>query len=194
MMISTYKEKARQLLDSGSFDAILGKQRGLFWRTHDYGTLSFGSHRLPDGLRTRMEAGLGLHAGGRGRPDRAVCFLRLTYLPATPDMRVSKDSEEDAGLPGRGCLVKDGEGWLLFSSEPREALLALLHSEAMAKQSILDRVIGLPADESPCETTNAPVPVFSSDDMGDPCGRCSSGLLGGQCDCLGSSCVQNGAS
>jgi hypothetical protein len=194
MLISDFREEARVLLGT-PFADLLQLHSALLWRTHDYGMLRFATHRLTDRQLSKLEKGLGSTHGRHALPDRAALKVHLPYLTLSACSFLMDQPEENGGLAGAGCLVQQGEDLLLFSAEPLAALKTLQDAESRAKTAMMDRVLASK------EKTDAPLSIevlprhsIESTAAADhACGRCASGLLGGDCDCLGAACVRNGA-
>ena len=196
MLAERNRECGRRILDGGRYRGILPGRCGLLWRTHDFGLLSVDAGRLDDQLRGRIEKLLG--AERAPVKERAAIPVKLFYALAAGHLALREDPEEPGGLPGAGVLLRSGGDTICLAADPEACLAELSRIEERAREELLARVLGAAPQGIPTGDTGEssavsagapPIGVHPGEDSA--CGRCSSGLLGGSCDCLGPSCVNN---
>lgn len=191
MLPRDYRERARRVLETGRHESLLGPRAGLCWRTHDYGLLVFGGHRLSEACQRELRLLLGgeghggSRRGGRLRAERCALPLAPLYAFAAAGLACQADPEADGGLPGGGCLVERGGAVYGLSADPEAFLQELVRLEEAGREAVLGRLLGgaspAPPALRPAEESAAP----------GSCGRCG-GLLGGGGQCMGGACARHG--
>lgn len=179
MLPSSYREEARRLLADESLEGLLPRPGSVFWRTHDFGVIEYQTHGLKETLRKAIIKSL---EANRRSSERAVIPVKLFYC-ITADRIKQAGSLDDLGdLPGKGVVTQLAGEWLCATDAPHDCLKKLLELEQGAQEAMLNRI------------TDSDVSQEQAAPTGGSCGSCSSNLLGGDCDCMGSSCTRNSKS
>jgi hypothetical protein len=190
MQVGFFKEVARRILDNDKFDSILTSPAGMLWRTHDYGILEFSSARMNEldfrEARRLLGVGQSKQAGFLRKCERAIVPVNLLYyFSKFPED--NSDPEIDSGLPGKGTVIRGARTCFMLSSQPEDCLRELLKLEKSFGEEIINRILASTSLPKADHNSSIPLDIVAE----NPCGKCSSGLLGGDCDCMGSACVNN---